>query len=74
MILNLQSQTASNMAGLLLRPDQILRINFESDKPLSLDDPDEYSNLVSRADLDFTHNSHLIRSFFDAPAEKAKAS
>jgi patatin-like phospholipase/acyl hydrolase len=73
MILNLQSQTASSMAGLLLRPDQILRINFESDKPLSLDDPNEFSNLVSRADKDFTHNAHLLRSFFEGRTKPAKA-
>lgn len=64
MILNLQSQAASNLLNLLLNPEQVLRINFESDKPLPLDDPKEFSNLVSRADKDFTHNANLIRSFF----------
>jgi len=64
MILNLQSQTASNMANLLLRPEQVLRINFESDRPLALDDPGEFRNLISTADHDFTHHAHLIRDYF----------
>ena len=63
MILNLQSQTANNMLGLALRPDQLLRINFESDIPLSLADPNAYSDLVSRADRDFTHYAEPIRDF-----------
>ena len=36
MILNLQSQTANNMLGLALRPDQLLRINFESDRGVTV--------------------------------------
>ncbi len=70
MILNLQSQTASNMLNLLLQPEQVLRINFDSDKPLPLDDPREYSNLIARADRDFTHKAHLIRSFLEASTER----
>lgn len=70
MILNLQSQTASNMLDLLLQPEQVLRINFDSDKPLPLDDPKEYSNLIARADKDFTHKAHLICSFFETSIER----
>jgi predicted acylesterase/phospholipase RssA len=75
MILNLQSQTANSMVGLLLRPEQVLRINFDSDTPMPLDDPNEYSKLVSRADKDFTHNASAIRQFLRAePIKSAKAS
>jgi len=63
MLLNLQAQNANNMLGLLLRPEQILRLNFESDSHLPLDDHDEYLNLVSRADRDFTHNAETIKAF-----------
>ena len=65
MLLNLQSQTTNNMIGLLLEQDQILRINFKSDRKLKLDDPKEYKNLISLADNDFTHNAQKIREFLD---------
>lgn len=63
MLLNLQSETADNMLGLLLNRDQILRLNFKSDRDLPLDSPDEFEDLVTRADRDFTHRSSEIRSF-----------
>ncbi|MFC1497346.1 CBASS cGAMP-activated phospholipase [Verrucomicrobiota bacterium] len=63
MLLNLQSQTANNMLGLLLEQDQVLRLNFESDNELPLDKPDEFHDLVSRADREFTHSSAEIKKF-----------
>ncbi|MCK4355895.1 patatin-like phospholipase family protein [Candidatus Bipolaricaulota bacterium] len=48
MLLNLQSETANNMVGLLLNQDQILRLNFESDKSLPLDRPEEFDDLITR--------------------------
>jgi hypothetical protein len=63
MILNLQSETASNMLGLLLRADQIMRINFESDRKLLMDDVEMQKDLQSKADRYFTHNSEKIKSF-----------
>ncbi len=65
MLFNLQSESASNMLGLLLRPDQILRINFDSDQKLPLDDPEELETLISKADYDFTHNSAQIKQFLE---------
>ena len=62
MLMNLQSATASNVVQLLLEKHQTLRINFESDAPLSLDDVGIIDDLVSKADRDFTHNSADIRS------------
>jgi patatin-like phospholipase/acyl hydrolase len=65
MLMNLQSATASNVVQLLLEKHQSLRINFESDMPLSLDDMRIIDDLVSKADKadkDFTHNSAAIRS------------
>lgn len=63
MLLNLQSENANNMLGLLLEQDQILRINFESDKKLPLDSPSEYDDLVTKADREFTHQSAKIQQF-----------
>lgn len=62
MLMNLQSATASNVVQLLLEKHQTVRINFESDMPLSLDDVRVTDDLISRADKDFTHNSAAIRS------------
>lgn len=61
MLMNLQSATASNVAQLLLEKHQLVRINFESDLPLSLDDVRVIDDLISKADRDFTHNSAAIR-------------
>lgn len=63
LILSLQSQSAMNYLGLLLRKEQLLRIDFESDLPLPLDDVSKLDDLVARADHDFTHNSEKIRKF-----------
>ncbi len=63
MLLNLQAQTAKNMLGLLLEQGQILRINFESDKVLALDNPNDHDNLISLADRDFTYNAEKIKQF-----------
>lgn len=62
MLMNLQSATASNVVQLLLDKHQAVRINFESDLPLSLDDVSVIDDLISRADKDFTHNSAAISS------------
>jgi len=62
MLMNLQSATASNVVQLLLDKHQAVRINFESDLPLSLDDVGAIDDLISKADRDFTHNSSAIRN------------
>ena len=62
-ILSLQSQSAMNYLNLQLRPDQILRIDFESDQPLPLDDVSKIGDLLAKADHDFTHSSERIKEF-----------
>ena len=70
MLFNLQSQNANNMLGLLLEREQILRLNFESDKKLPLDAPDEFDDLITRADREFTHSSAMIQAFLKKQGEK----
>lgn len=65
MILNLQSQTSNNMLMLLLREDQLLRLNFKSDINLPLDDTKEFDDLITRADHTFTHNAVNIQNFLN---------
>jgi patatin-like phospholipase/acyl hydrolase len=72
MLLNLQAENASNMLGLLIEREQILRLNFESDKDLPLDKPDELDDLVTRADREFTHNSASIQQFISNPQETSR--
>lgn len=72
MLLNLQSETASNMLGLLLDKSQILRLTFESDQVLPLDDIGKISDLQSKADLDFTHNADKIKAFLMADMRESK--
>lgn len=65
MLLNLQSQTANNMLGLLLEEDQVLRLNFKSDQKLDLDNPNNYDDLITRADKVFTHNAAKIKEYVE---------
>jgi len=62
-ILNLQSKSAQNMMGLLLDEVHYLRLNFESDKKLSLDRIDIIDDLKSRADQIFTYKAKTIERF-----------
>lgn len=62
-ILSLQSQSAMNYLNLMLRPEQIKRIDFDSDLPLPLDDVSIVDDLISKADHKFTHESEAIRQF-----------
>lgn len=62
-ILSLQSQSALNYLNLMLRPNQIKRVNFESDRLLPLDDVSVLTDLLSKADHDFSHESESIREF-----------
>ena len=61
-LLSLQSQSINNYSKLILR-ENLLRLDFESDLPLPLDDHATVSDLVARADKDFTYQSEAIRNF-----------
>ncbi len=69
LILNLQAESSYNMLNLFFQtkdkrePDQLLRINFESDNPLSMDDPHKIPNWTREADQDFSHKGHKIKEF-----------
>ena len=68
LILNLQSDTAHNMLCLLLGVSpldsrHVLRVTFESDRPLPMDCTNMGKDWISKADHDFTRGSHKIRNF-----------
>ncbi len=63
MILNLQQTSSVNMAQLLLKQN-CLRISYESDSALSLDDPTAVASLISRADKEVTCRAKEIQEFF----------
>lgn len=62
-ILSLQSQSGLNYLRLQLDPRQLLRIDFDSDANLPLDDVNAIDDLISRADRDFSHRSSEIEQF-----------
>jgi patatin-like phospholipase/acyl hydrolase len=62
-LMSLQAQTTNNYLQLMLGSDQILRLDFESNCPLPLDDCAALDDLISNADRVFTHNSSKIREF-----------
>lgn len=62
-LMSLQAQTTGNYLQLMLGPEQILRLDFDSNGPLPLDDCSALDDLVSNADRMFTHNSSKIKEF-----------
>jgi patatin-like phospholipase/acyl hydrolase len=64
-LMSLQAQSTHNYLQLMLDNEQLLRLNFESDLPLPLDDYTAVDDLISRADRVFTHQGPEIRKFFD---------
>ena len=64
LILNLQSISDSNRTKLILR-DNYLRINYETEKQLSLDNYRILEDMKNRADYSFTHNSETIKQFLN---------
>ncbi len=66
LVLSLQSQSAMNYLGLMLQPEQIKRIDLDSDIPLSLDDVSQICPLISKADKKFTHESAKINTFINS--------
>lgn len=64
-ILSLQSQSTHNYLQLIMKEDHLLRLNFESDLPLPLDDCTATKDLFSRADKLFTYETENIKAFFN---------
>ncbi|BAS55237.1 patatin [Leptolyngbya boryana NIES-2135] len=62
-ILNLQSISSENMVKLVLRDDQYLRLNFNSDVKLAMDSLSILDSLKSKADQTFTYQINNIQSF-----------
>lgn len=68
LILNLQSETAHNTLCLLFKEsphesEQVLRITFESDRPLPMDDAAKTRDWIAKADHQFTHLQTRISHF-----------
>lgn len=65
LVFNLQSETAHNSLCLLLNesplePEQVLRITFESDRPLPMDSNTKINDWIAKSDLTFTHYAPQI--------------
>ncbi len=64
-LLSLQAQSTQNYLQLMLGKDQLIRLDFESDNPLPMDDVAVLYDLISRADRTFTHESAELMKFFN---------
>ncbi len=64
-LLSLQAQSTQNYLQLMLGKEQLIRLDFESDNPLPMDDVDSLDDLISRADRTFTHESMELMKFFN---------
>ncbi len=62
-LLSLQAQSTQNYLKLMLSENQLIRLNFESDNPLPLDDVAVLDDLISLADRKFTHESERLMKF-----------
>ena len=62
-ILNLQSISSNNMVKFMLEENQYLRLNFDSDKKLAMDNINTLEALKSRADQAITYEINKIRDF-----------
>ncbi len=69
-ILSLQAQSTQNYLQLMLGKDQLIRLSFESDNPLPMDDATVLDDLISRADRIFTHRSAELVKFFNTQEDK----
>ncbi len=64
-LLSLQAQSTQNYLQLMLGKDQLIRLDYESDNPLPMDDASVLDDLISRADRTFTHESAELMGFFN---------
>lgn len=64
-LMSLQAQSTHNYLQFMLGKDQLLRLNFESDLQLPLDDCSTIEDMISRADKVFTYKSGDLKKFFD---------
>jgi patatin-like phospholipase/acyl hydrolase len=64
-LMSLQAQSTHNYLQLMMGEEQLCRLNFESDRPLPLDDYSAIEDLISNADRVFTYNSSKLKEFFN---------
>ncbi len=74
LILNLQSESAHNMLCLLLgesplESTRVIRLTFDSDRPLPMDYTPKRDDWLARADRTFTHHKTRIARFMAIPGD-----
>lgn len=64
-VMNLQSTNVDNIVRFILgEEERFVRLNFETDCDVALDDIDAVDNLIARADEKFTYSFDKIKKFF----------
>jgi len=64
-LLSLQARATHSYLQLMLEDHQLLRLDFETDLPLPMDDPSIMDDLVYRADQCFSYRTAELRAYFD---------
>lgn len=64
-ILNLQTISNQNLINFLVNENNILRLSYESNATLPLDDVSQNKNLLSKADHHFTYRYEEIKNFIN---------
>lgn len=64
-IMNLQSVNVENIVRFMLEDEKLLRINFDTDCDVALDDVSCVENLIARADERFTYLFEKIKVFLN---------
>ena len=54
----------------MLGRNQLIRLDFETDNPLPMDDVSVLGDLISHADRTFTHESEELMKFFNIREDK----
>ena len=70
-IMSVQARSIHNYLKLMLGDQQLLRLDFDSDLPLPMDDCSSVDDLISRADKEFSYRSADLKRFLQLGREVA---
>lgn len=62
--MSINTQSIANFLKLMLVNGNLLRIDYESDLPLPLDEYRNLGDLISKADKEFSHRAEELKEFF----------
>lgn len=72
-LLSLQARATHSYLELILEEHQLLRLDFETDLPMPMDDPSIMDDLVYRADQWFSYHTAELKAYFDGDQDGSAA-